>query len=185
MCAKIFAGGTSRVYVQYSMLSRISIGISAQVGKAIAKPETEVDEVLKNLAKWEWNMRRVVFDESVQSEWKNAPVAVFDEPSVDANDKDNKEVDKKAKQKSSSGSIPVLTFKEGGGIVDNQSARFVALGIKTGDFLKLKRKIGDVDKDLGQSHKRPTSSVENRALDARVEHRGPDFMRHAACSMRR
>ena len=110
----------------------------------MSKADANVADVLGNLAKSEWTMRRTLWHEDVPSEWSMVPVAVLAEPPADASDKNNKGQDKKEK---STGSVPTLSFKEGGGIVDNQAAKFVGLGIKTGDFLKLKRTIGGVYKD--------------------------------------
>jgi len=118
--------------------------LSTQVGKAMSRADADVAAVYANLAKSEWSMRRSLWHEDVPSEWMHVPEAVLAEPPADAIDKDTKDKDKKDKAKSSTGSVPSLTFKNGGGIVDNQAAKFAGIGFKTGDFLKTKQAIGEV-----------------------------------------
>ncbi len=118
------------------------------MGKAFSKEDVDVQKVMKDMASHEWKLRRALWLEDIPSSWSSAPPAVLLEPNPDEKETQEKE---KKDVTIGKGGVPMLTFKTGGGIVDNQAAKFASMGIKTGHWIRLKRTIGDVHKDcVGQ-----------------------------------
>jgi len=111
-----------------------------QVGKLMSAQDAVFDDVMKAFAIQEWKMRSSILGRDGDSAW--APTPVLPEPPEDETDT------KLPKTKSMvKGILPSVTFKAGGGLVANQASKFAAHGIKTGDYVQLKRSHNGVPKD--------------------------------------